>query len=136
MIHRSRTISVALWLLATAIPPASADNPGGDPARGGVLFRTKCFVCHSLTVDRVGPRLGGVVGRPAGRVPGYAFSSALAGAAIVLAEQSLDRWLAGPRRRIAAAGGGSATSSTGPIARNATTPSSTQAIQSANPTPL
>lgn len=97
MINRSRTITIALWLWMTAIPAASADNLGGDPARGGELFRTKCFACHSLDVDRVGPRLGGVVGRPAGRASGYAYSSALASAGIVWDEQSLDQWLAGPR---------------------------------------
>lgn len=98
MIPRSRTIAIALLLSITAILLASADMPGGDPARGRELFRAKCFACHSLDVDRVGPRLGGVVGRPAGRAPGYAYSSALASAGIVWDEQSLDRWLAGPRQ--------------------------------------
>ena len=97
MIHRSTILACVLWLSATAVTPAPAESLDGNLARGGELFRAKCFACHSLDTDRIGPRLAGVVGRPAGAVPGYAYSPALAKAGLVWNAQSLDRWLAGPR---------------------------------------
>ena len=97
MIDRSVKGAVALWLWAALVMPASAQDMAGDPARGGELFRARCFACHSPDTDRVGPRLAGVFGREAGTVPGYAYSPALAGAGIVWDRRSLDSWLAGPR---------------------------------------
>lgn len=90
-------IASALWFLLAAPAPVQADDASGDPERGSALFRSKCFACHSLDADRVGPRLGGVFGRAAGTVPGFAYSPAVAGAGIIWDWPSLDLWLAGPR---------------------------------------
>jgi len=95
---RPISIASALWISLVALEPTKADDSAGDPARGSSLFRQTCFACHSIDADRVGPRLGGIVGRPAGSVPGYPYSPTLASADIVWDESSLDRWLAGPRR--------------------------------------
>ena len=45
----------------------------------------------------MGPRLGGVVGRPAGTVAGYAYSAALATSGLTWDAAALQAWLAGPR---------------------------------------
>jgi cytochrome c len=44
----------------------------------------------------VGPSLAGVIGRPAGTLAGYTFSSALAASKLVWNEDTLDQWLAHP----------------------------------------
>lgn len=57
----------------------------GDPAKGESEFR-KCRACHAVTGadgtvvvkgGKVGPDLGGVVGRPAGGLEGFNYSEAL-----------------------------------------------------------
>lgn len=77
---------------------ATAVAFGADADRGQQLWESRCFGCHGLDGDRVGPRHRGVVGRKAGAVPGYAYSPALKGASIVWDEASLDAWLADPQK--------------------------------------
>lgn len=70
--------------------------PAGDPERGRSLYQV-CSACHSLDEDDVGPRHRGVVGRKAGSVPGYAYSTALKAAQLQWTPDTLDRWLANPQ---------------------------------------
>ena len=47
---------------------------------GAKIFK-KCAACHSITEggsNKIGPALWGVLGRPAGSVPGYKYSKAMA----------------------------------------------------------
>ena len=49
-------------------------------AEGAKVFK-KCLACHSITeggANKIGPALWGVLGRPAGSVPGYKYSKAMA----------------------------------------------------------
>jgi cytochrome c len=93
-----------VWLLALGFflmvsvaghaqtPPAAFP---GDPLRGKTLYQN-CTACHSIDDDDIGPRHRGVVGRPAGTVPGYAYSPALKASGIVWDKATLDRWLTNP----------------------------------------
>jgi len=74
--------------------PASA-RPGGDADKGEQLY-ARCAACHSLTVDRTGPRHCGLLGRRAGAVPGFAYSDAMRQSGIVWTVAALDRFLANP----------------------------------------
>jgi cytochrome c len=85
--------SVLLAGLSLGLPGARA----GDAAHGRDIYETRCFACHSLDANRVGPKHRGVYGRAAGAVPGYAYSAALKASGIVWEAGTLDRWLAGPR---------------------------------------
>ncbi len=67
-----------------------------DAEAGRKLFATVCAECHSLEGSKVGPPLEGVVGRAAGSVPGYPYSTALGHARLVWSAATLDKWLAGP----------------------------------------
>jgi len=76
-----------------------ADNP----AHGKELFTQKCTVCHNAGKDagnKIGPNLFGVIGRPAGSVASFNYSSAMKGAGIVWTEDKLAAYLAGPQRMI------------------------------------
>lgn len=56
--------------------PALAE---GDAIAGKAVFR-KCAPCHSTEpVNRVGPTLAGIIGRPVASVPDYGYSSAMTG---------------------------------------------------------
>ncbi|MEL6425769.1 MAG: c-type cytochrome [Pseudomonadota bacterium] len=61
---------------------------------GARQFYRKCSICHTLTPDgarRAGPTLHNVIGRPAGTVPGYAYSDALTGLDLVWTEETIAR---------------------------------------------
>ncbi|MBF0109716.1 MAG: c-type cytochrome [Magnetococcales bacterium] len=65
---------------------------------GEAVFK-KCNVCHNLIDDgskKVGPNLGGVIGRKAGTLKGYTFSPAMTASGIVWNRESLDRFLTKP----------------------------------------
>ena len=74
--------------LATAAP---------DPVRGEALFGARCAACHALDRIKVGPPLGGVIGRVAGSAPGYHYSAALAASGIVWEPETLAKWLLDPQ---------------------------------------
>lgn len=82
--------------VALGLAGARAAPPAGDPVRGQALYQV-CMGCHGLDENDVGPRHRGVVGRPAGAVPGYAYSAALKGSGLVLTPANLDRWLTNPQ---------------------------------------
>jgi len=84
--------------VAASTAPA-ATLPTGNAANGQKLYAI-CMGCHSIDENDVGPRHRGVVGRMAGRVPGYAYSPALAASKIVWTPQAIDQWLRGPSKMV------------------------------------
>lgn len=75
-----------------------------DVANGKRIFQ-KCGSCHSLATDSngFGPTLRGVLGRQAGSLPQYQFSSAMkaAGSAgLVWDEAALAEFLASPKTKV------------------------------------
>jgi cytochrome c len=96
-----------VWTVALVAAPAwvgsapAATSPAGSGAadrRGERLF-LQCRACHSLGAaqeGKIGPPLGGVIGRKAAAVPGFAYSKALAALGLTWDEPTLDRWLARP----------------------------------------
>jgi cytochrome c len=75
----------------------------GDAERGETLWESRCFGCHSLDANRVGPLHRGVHGRVAGTAAGYAYSPGVAKSGITWNDETLDRWLANPQAYIAGA---------------------------------
>jgi cytochrome c len=75
-------------LLCTA-DAAAADLLG----EGRSLYENKCGGCHSVDVDRVGPRHQDVVGRRVASVAGYDYSPALKQLGGVWTPARLDLWL-------------------------------------------
>lgn len=92
--------SAALLAMAGLAPAQSsvAQEAAADTlAAGERLYKSRCFACHSLDRNRVGPRHRDVFGRRAGSVEGYGYSPALAQADFTWTEDALDRWLADPQ---------------------------------------
>jgi len=85
------------WAVALATP--ASGSPIGDPVRGRSLYAA-CMGCHAIDDNDVGPRHRGVVGRRAGIVPGYAYSSALKASGLTWTPANLERWLAGPQKLV------------------------------------
>jgi cytochrome c len=85
--------------LSTMEQPYAAEagqSAPGDAARGKLIFEKRCTGCHSMTEEREGPRLGGVFGRKAGSVPGFAYSAGLKNSGITWNEATLEKWLSDP----------------------------------------
>jgi cytochrome c len=73
----------------------------GDPVKGKQIFN-RCAVCHSIKAgdNRVGPSLNGVVGRTAGQVPNFSYSSANKKSGIVWTQQKLFDYLKNPQMMV------------------------------------
>lgn len=71
----------------------------GDSAAGAKTFR-QCMACHSSEkgVNEVGPSLHGVIGRKAGTVPGFHYSSANKNSGITWSEPELFAYLKAPQK--------------------------------------
>lgn len=88
-------------VLAALCLPAAA-QAGGDPAKGAKVFK-KCAACHMIgpgAKTRVGPELNGVVGRPAGTVPGFAYSTAMKDSGLTFDVATLTVYLNAPRATV------------------------------------
>jgi len=90
MTHIAQVTLSALALLATIIAAHAADPQ--------MTFNNACRTCHSMKEgdNRLGPSLGGVVGRKAGTVAGYAYSPSMQNSGITWDEATLDKFIADP----------------------------------------
>jgi cytochrome c oxidase assembly protein subunit 11 len=94
---RARQGVISAILLGSSVLAIASAQAADDVAAGRNLFASRCAACHGLNPTRKpGPLLSGVYGRRAGSVPGYHYSTALAGASIVWSTSNLNRWLSGP----------------------------------------
>jgi cytochrome c len=95
---RSRIIAAALTLGVLGAGPAAAETPRDAQIKveaGAAFFGSECRRCHATDADKAsyGPLLDGVVGRLAGKYPGYPYSEALSNAGFVWTEGALRAWM-------------------------------------------
>lgn len=98
------TITLSYTLLRSANPDEAKNlsrfepNAAPDAIHGEQLFGERCAACHAMDSNKTGPMLGGVFGRKAGSAAGYHYSDALKSAAFAWSKDSLDQWLADPKK--------------------------------------
>ena len=92
----TRFLGPAVLLVALTGSPAIAE--AGNAEDGAVVFK-KCVACHNLDPEKkkIGPHLKNVVGRPAGSVVGYKYSSAMTESGLTWDMETLDAYLEDPR---------------------------------------
>lgn len=90
------TALAVLLALSAMLPLSSKAQEAGSAARGKMIFESRCVACHSLDSHRVGPALGTVFGRKAGKTPEFAYSKALRAASHVWDRDKLLAWLTNP----------------------------------------
>jgi cytochrome c len=73
-----------------------------DPGAGQQIFKAQCSICHSVVAgqNRIGPTLFGVVGRPAGSVPGFQYSADHKKLGVTWDAATLDKYLINPRAMV------------------------------------
>ena len=83
---------------SSAVPPAAA-----EPATEQQAFNNACRTCHVTREgdNRLGPNLHKIVGRKAGSLPDYNYSSSMKEADFVWDEAKLDRFIASPDEVVA-----------------------------------
>jgi cytochrome c len=88
-----------LAIAALSIFPAAR---AADVAAGKAIFDTTCRNCHSMEVgvNKVGPSLWHIVGRPSATVGDYAYSDALKSLHTEWSVLALDNYLANPREDV------------------------------------
>lgn len=71
---------------------------GKEVASEQQVFNNACRTCHTIKEgdNRLGPHLYGIVGRKAGSLPNYNYSSAMKEADFVWDEKKLERFIANP----------------------------------------
>lgn len=91
--------AIALVLIPALTGTAQA---AGDAARGADIFKQNCSMCHSPEPGQnlVGPSLYSVVGRAAGSIADFSYSSAMKGSGITWTPDKLMAYLKAPRRFI------------------------------------
>jgi cytochrome c len=88
------SLTAASALLARAA--AAQDDPGQ------LMFNNACRTCHTVKQgdNRLGPNLYKIIGRLAGSVDSYNYSSALQNADFAWDEETLDRFIANPEQAV------------------------------------
>ena len=82
---------------AAAILHPTTAAVAADAQRGEQLYGNRCSGCHSVEMNRIGPKHQGVFGREAGTVADYDYSEALRESNVVWDEASLEAWLTKPQ---------------------------------------
>src|SRR5262245_55002369 len=77
---------------------APGASEGANTESGQQTFNNACRTCHTTKEgdNRLGPNLHNVIGRKAGSLPSYGYSSAMKGADFVWDKEKLDRFIAKP----------------------------------------
>lgn len=95
-----RSRSAALAALALVVVTSSASVARADD--GPTVFNDNCAVCHSTEpgVDKLGPSLAGVVGRPSASLKEYPYSEAMQKAGVTWTKLVLDKYLTNPQAMV------------------------------------
>lgn len=85
--------------MIAALMLSACGGGGGDAGKEAAPRAfAQCAACHAVEPGKrgVGPSLAGAVGRKAGALPAYNYSTALANSGLVWDAGTLDRFLADP----------------------------------------
>ena len=87
-----------LMLLGLSAMPQEPPRNGTGPEAGQLTFNNACRTCHTTKEgdNRLGRNLHEIIGRKAGSLSSYGYSSAMKGADFVWDKDKLDRFIANP----------------------------------------
>ena len=90
-----RSAAIAALALIAVTSSARADD-------GPTVFNDNCAVCHATEpgVNKLGPSLAGIVGRPAASLKEYPYSDAMQKAGVTWTKLVLDKYLTDPQAMV------------------------------------
>ena len=85
-------------ILSLALCSGLAAAPALAQSDGQMAFNNSCRTCHTMKEgdNRLGPNLAGIIGRKAGSLPDYNYSSSMKQSGITWDEANLDQFIANP----------------------------------------
>ncbi len=88
-----------LGIAAVALLAFSTSSLAAGDVAAGKRVAVRCAACHSFVEgkNKIGPSLFGVIGRKAGTMPNFNYSSAMTNSEIVWTADGLDAYLSGPK---------------------------------------
>lgn len=88
-----------LGTAAIALLAFSTSAQGAGDAAAGKIVAERCAACHAFDAgkNKVGPSLFGVVGRKAGTLANFSYSTAMKRSGVVWTAGTLDAYLDGPK---------------------------------------
>jgi cytochrome c len=91
-------VCAAYLMMSTYSSVSETPSPPDAAATGQLVFNNACRTCHTTkeSDNRLGPHLYKIVGRKAGALPNYGYSSAMKNADFVWDEAKLNRFIANP----------------------------------------
>jgi cytochrome c len=90
---------VAAWGASAGLA-AAQPAPAVDKVAGDQVFEDRCVTCHNPQGGGQGPSLVGVVGRKAGSLPGFSYTTPMKTSGITWTPALLDRFLSGPSKLV------------------------------------
>lgn len=96
----NRFAQLALLAALSAGTAALAAEDAQAVSRGFIVYENNCAGCHSVEANRVGPKHAGIVGRKAGSIKDFSYSTALKKSDLVWNRDLLVRWLTDPEQVI------------------------------------
>jgi len=92
------SLSLVTFVALLATSGWSQDARAQDAASGQLVFNNACRSCHTVKDgdNRLGPHLYKIIGRKAGTLPDYGYSSAMQSADFVWDREKLERFIANP----------------------------------------
>ena len=98
----TRVLLVA-GIAALTVMSAGLARAAGDATEGKKVFTRVCGACHTDQAEgpkKLGPTLFGVVGRKAGTVEGFRYSTANKNSGITWTPEVLDEYLKDPKAKV------------------------------------
>lgn len=95
MLRGAAFAALALLAVTSSTSVARADD-------GPTVFNDNCAVCHATEpgVDKLGPSLAGLVGRPSASLKEYPYSDAMQKAGVTWTKLVLDKYLTDPQAMV------------------------------------
>lgn len=100
--NRLRRIVVLSAIACILSPPSTMTrellSQGTEAGSQQQLFNNACRTCHTIREgdNRLGPHLYNIIGRKAGSLPDYSYSSAMRDAGFIWDEEKLERFIENP----------------------------------------